>query len=695
MKLLKLLGWLAAALLVLIVLAALLLPRFFDSGEFRDRVAREFEAGTGRTLSLDEDLKLKVFPWLGVELGRTRIGNAEGFGDDPFAVIDEAAVGVRLMPLLSREIEVSKVRLSGLKVNLHRKKDGSTNWDDLAGGDAADPAPATEGQAAFDPSSVRIAGVEITDAEVVLVDDLAGQRQALALPRLSTGPIALGQPFDIDAELRAAIDAPPSALQARVSLNLAVDAAMTAIAIRDLKVAGTLEGETLPGGSQDVDVQAPAVTLDLDGQTLSLPELTVRVLGLQADLSAEGQRIVDDPEIAGTLVIEPFSPRELMLAMATEVPVTADEAVLGLLEARAGFRYAGDTAELTNLEGRLDDSRFDGQASVGLSETTLVRARLNIDAIDVDRYLPPAGEAAADAGEETAPSTDFQLDALQGLDVEAGLTIGQVTVMGMKITDTKADLTLKDSRLELNPVAAAMYGGGTTMSMVLNGRQSPATFRLEQRLDGVNLKPLLSDFADTDQVSGTAVSRMKVSSRGNSADALIADLDGTMSFAVEDARLEGINLWYEISRAYALIKQKPAPEKTGTDTVFKDFKGSANIQNGVARTDDLEAGTPFLSLTGKGKMSLVDSTLDYKLAATVLSTATDPETGEVSDIAGRSIPIRVTGTLDNPKVLPDMEAIVKSEAEDLIKDQLNLDEDKSLQESLEEKAMDELKKLFD
>ena len=83
MKLLKLLGWLAAVVLVLIVVAALLLPRFFDSGEFRDRIAREFAASTGRTLSLDDDLKLKVFPWLGVELGQTRIGNAEGFGDDP------------------------------------------------------------------------------------------------------------------------------------------------------------------------------------------------------------------------------------------------------------------------------------------------------------------------------------------------------------------------------------------------------------------------------------------------------------------------------------------------------------------------------------------------------------------------------------------------------------------------------------
>ncbi len=694
MKVLKIVGWLAAALIVLIVLAALLLPRFFDSDDFRNRVATAFETATGRTLTIEDDLNLKVFPWLGVELGRTRVGNAQGFGDQPFAAIGEAAVGVRLMPLLSGDVEVSTVRLSGLEVNLQRKKDGSTNWDDLVSGEPAEAAPEAAGDSRFDPAAVRIAGVEITDARVVLADEQAGQRQELALPRLTTGAIALGEPFDIDAEVAANVDAPPAALNARIRMNLAVDRALAALAIRDLSVSGTLEGDTLPGGRQDVDIAAPSLDVNLDAQTLALPELSLEALGIKARVTADGKAILDAPEVTGNLVIEPFSPRELMTAMGEEPPVTADEDVLGRLEATAGFAYAGDTAELTDLAGRLDDSRFDGRASVGLGDPTRIRARLNIDAIDVDRYLPPETDAPA-ADDAAATTTELPLESLRGLDVEAGLTIGKVTVMGLAITDAKADLQVKDGRLELNPMAASMYGGGTTMSMVLNGRQTPATFRLEQRLDGVSLKPLLKDFADTEQVSGTAVSQMKVSSRGNTTDALIAGLDGDVSFAVENARLEGINLWYEISRAYALIKQKPAPAKTGDDTVFKDFKGSATLRKGVAHTDDLEAGTPFLSLTGKGKTSLVDSSLDYKLAATVLSTATDPATGEVSEIAGRSIPIRVTGTLDNPKVLPDMEAIVKSEAEDLIKDQLNLDKDKSLQESLEEEALDKLKKLFD
>ena len=696
MKAVKILGWLAAAIVLLIVVAALLLPRFFDSDDFRNRVAGEFEKATGRTLALEEDLKLKVFPWLGVELGRTRVGNAPGFGDQPFAEIGTAAVGVRLMPLLSGEVEVSDVRLDGLSLNLVRQADGTTNWDDLAGGGAETETPAqASGASAFDPAKLRIAGVAIRDARVSFDDRQAGQRQELSVPELTTGSIALGEPFDVDVRLKAAVDQPPASLDAGIGLNLKVDPDLARFEIRDLGVDGTLEGDTLPGGRQDLRVSAGAIDLDLDAQTLALPELAMAALGLDVTLSAAGRQIVDAPEVTGQLTLEPFSPRELMVAMGSEAPVTADEQVLSRLEAKAGFRYAGETAELTELTGNLDDSAFSGNASVGTGEPTRIRASLAVDGIDVDRYLPPDSEAEATEDTEAASDTPLPLEALEGLDVEAALTIGTVKALDLNMKDVKAELTIKDGRLELDPVAASLYEGTTEMSLTLDGRQSPAALRLNQRLENVAIGPLLKDFADAGQIAGTAVTRMNVSARGNSTNALLADLDGDVRFAVENGRLVGVNLWYEISRAYALVKQNPAPQKTSEDTEFKDLRGSAVLTDGIARTNDLQAGTPFLSLTGGGKVNLVENSLDMDLTAAVLKTAVDPATGEVSEIAGESVPIRISGALDSPKVRPDTEAIVRSEAEDLIKDQLDLDEDKSLQESLEEEARKKLKKLFD
>ena len=46
------------------------------------------EARTGREFVIEDDLELTFFPWLGVEIGGIRLGNAEGFGDEDFLSAD-------------------------------------------------------------------------------------------------------------------------------------------------------------------------------------------------------------------------------------------------------------------------------------------------------------------------------------------------------------------------------------------------------------------------------------------------------------------------------------------------------------------------------------------------------------------------------------------------------------------------------
>ena len=47
--------------------------------------------------------------------------------------LDSAEVAVRVMPLLSHEVAVETLKLSGLKATVVRRKDGSMNFSDLSG----------------------------------------------------------------------------------------------------------------------------------------------------------------------------------------------------------------------------------------------------------------------------------------------------------------------------------------------------------------------------------------------------------------------------------------------------------------------------------------------------------------------------------------------------------------------------------
>lgn len=85
-----------------------------------------------RTLKIEGEPKVKLFPVAGLALGKTSL--REPGSAKLFVSLDMAEVAVRVMPLLSGEIVVEALKLSGLKANVIRRKDGSMNFDDLAGG---------------------------------------------------------------------------------------------------------------------------------------------------------------------------------------------------------------------------------------------------------------------------------------------------------------------------------------------------------------------------------------------------------------------------------------------------------------------------------------------------------------------------------------------------------------------------------
>jgi len=167
---LKILFWLIGVVFTLIIIAAIVLPLLVDPNDFRDDIGQAVKKQTGRELIIEGDLSLSVVPWLGVKVGRASLSNAPGLGDEPMLAIEGASVGVRLIPLLSRRLEVSEITLDGARINLYRGASGS-NWDDLTGAQeaTAEPTPATDSPA-FGMS--EIGGIRLRDARVRFVDDV-------------------------------------------------------------------------------------------------------------------------------------------------------------------------------------------------------------------------------------------------------------------------------------------------------------------------------------------------------------------------------------------------------------------------------------------------------------------------------------------------------------------------------------------
>jgi AsmA protein len=388
-----------------------------------------------------------------------------------------------------------------------------------------------------------------------------------------------------------------------------------------------------------------------------------------------------------------FSPRALLERIGDPAPETADRSALGRASLAARFQAGLDNVELAELQLLLDDTTLTGTAGVGWGEVTRVRAELLLDAIDLDRYLPPEPET------EPTPAEDVPLafDWLDGLDLDVSFRAGSLKVNGLTLTDLEGRAVAREGVLTLEPLGAALYGGQVRGSAQLDARQTPATFSLDQSLSALQMLPFVQDLAGFDRLTGVAQLGARLTTTASSTAELMSGLNGELAFDVSDGAFKGVNLWYEIQRAHALARGRSAPERTSTDTDFRQLKGTAVIRDGRLVNQDLVGGLPFLALTGRGEVNLAEAALDYRLQATVIREAVDALSGERSELAGASVPLRLSGDLASPSVSVDLGGLVRERVQQEALQRLGIDEEdrKSAEEELKDRALDRVRGLRD
>lgn len=655
-------------LLAAILLAGLLVSLFFDPNDYRDEIAGQVQAETGRQLQIDGDLELSIFPWLAVEVGPARLSQAPGFGEAPFLEIQGARAGIRLLPLLSGQVQVSQLNLDGLRLRLARDAAGRANWDDLAQ-DKGEDTPAGAAPEGAGLEQVEIGGIVINDAAVSFDDRQAGSRLELSAFNLSTGALKLGQPVDLAVAFALAMD-DDQRMDVSMASRLEADPARSAVALRDTALSLKLSGPDLPGGAVDVDAQVRS--LELTGEDLSVKGLVARVLGatLEAELTGSAMGS-DQPRLAGRVVVPRLSLRDV-LGRLEAAPATADANALSSFQMSADLAYDGQSLALDKLDAQLDQSRLQGRVSVAPLDKPVMGFDLAVDAIDLDRYLPPAAEAEAAGGDEQDLGEEFDLAGLRKLNAKGQLRAGKLGVAGLSFDDAQVTVSARGGLLKLSPLKTGFYGGLFEGTVEFDARGDEAKLVLNEKLADVQMAPVLKALADKTFLSGRMGGGLSLTATGNSVKALLASLAGDLNLALDDGALEGVDLTYELQRAQSLMaKQAPAQRAAGARrTPFRALKASARVDKGVVRSDNLSITTSVMTLAGEGGMNLLDQGLDYRLKALVLEQPEGEGAVDLGRLRGVTVPLRIGGTLTEPKVEVDLEGVLKEKAKEKLEDAL-------------------------
>ena len=261
MKIVKYTLFAVGGLLILVVLAVAVLFATFDPNKYKGELARVVKEKTGRTLAVEGKIGLSLFPSLGVEVGRTSL--SERNSEKTFAKIDEVKVSLAVLPLLSRQVVIDRVILSGLNVDLVQDKSGKTNFADLAGAGASSaPAKAPAGKAAPQaaPVQLNIAGIEVRASSASWRDEATGGRYKAIIDKLETGRIASGVPGKLSLAARVEASQPKADYQVSLSGQYRLNFEKQAFALSgmELKVSDAAPGSNKPPLSLKGDVEFDA-----------------------------------------------------------------------------------------------------------------------------------------------------------------------------------------------------------------------------------------------------------------------------------------------------------------------------------------------------------------------------------------------------------------------------------------------------
>ncbi len=693
MKLLKWFFGLLFGVILLAVIAVVVATLVVDEKAVKEKISTQFESTTGQSLRLDGPLNWSVFPWVGIKLADVQIGSAPGFGDEPLAAVRKLDVKVGIMPLLEKKVAVDTIVLKGVRLNLRKNKDGRTNWEGLAGGGkeketAAEAKAGGKEPSQFGDFEIQLKGIELEDVSLHFADEQEGVNVKLDDLAVKVGELVAEKPVPLRVSFKLENTKPVMKLDFALSTDMTFSKDYQRLDLAALALDLNAAGEGLPAQGVKLALAANA-GLDNKQGVLALSDLSVS--GLNVDITGDLRvsELNAKPKIEAKLALQNTNLKELLEIAGVSI-ATADPKALTRVSGKIHVLQQGEVLTAKPISIKLDDSSLDGELKLLSFDGPVLRASFKLDAIDLDRYLPPKSEEETAAGkeqEQAAASEKPDFSALRKLDLDAKLSVGSLKINGLKMQNIILNVKSRKGVLTMDPASAALYEGKFQGSVKLDVRKDTPRFSANKTLSGIQIEPLLNDLTGKAQLSGVGDIKVNVSGMGLDDATIKRNLNGSFSIQFRDGAYIGFNLAQAIRKATGQATSD-APQKTD----FAELKGSGVIKNGVVKNDDLYLASPALRVTGKGEVDLVENRVNYLLTTRVVGSLEGQ--GGSDKLKGVAIPVRIKGDLNNPSPSVDLEAALKANAEHKLEEKKQELMDKAGEKIKDKLGTDALKGLF-
>jgi AsmA protein len=641
-------------LLAIIILVPLVivswLTLFFDANDYREQMADGFKKATGREISIAGDLSTSFFPWIGIETGALEVANAPGFGDEPLAAIKSSKIHLKLKPLFSGEVEMDTVVLDGVKANLVTLANGKTNWEFEDGKDAGDTSADKPSESPDDAgkalAALAIGGVQMKNASITWDDRKGATKLVMGNLNLETGAIAFEAPIDVTFSSDFAVNGDEMVGKMTANTDITLSKDLQNVKLSGLKVDVESTGSLLEGGKLKTSFNSD-IDVDLAAQLVSSEKITYTI------------------NLAGD--IAPVNPMDVSLESPMKMNLASMIIDLPSMQYSIPGSKGTGSLKLSNLDKpmptvklTLATDRFDATPWM---PTGAAQTSLNAESIE-EMLLSIVSIHSASADLKSEP-VDIPVELIRQLDVNAGLTISTFVMDTLEATDVTAKLAANKGILRIEPFSSTVFGGSSTGIFELDARADTPKFNLKEELKGVQIAEVMKYSMGQDAkdwITGVADMNTNLSTRGLDTGALTKALNGTVIAKIKDGAFEGFSVRKMLQQANALLKGETyVDDGSPNRTKILEMGTNTKLVNGVANTDNIKVLTPLADLTGSGSANLNTEQLDYRLKLALSSGISEIDKAEFKKLEGKSLPLKVSGSFNDPQFKIDMEKAAKQE----------------------------------
>ena len=598
--------------LFLLIATVIVLPVVLNIQKYLPQIEKQLTDSVGRPVSIGSNFGLSFFPWVSITFSDLKIDNPKGYLSNEFIKIESFEARVKLLPLLKREVQISRFIVSGLEINLEKRSDGRVNWDFSQENKAAkiSGAPNFPMTDRFLTWDLTIGLFAVTDGTVKWLDRTRDQKESqfrIDDLMLLFNNFTFNDP--VAAEIKATIDGKSFAAE------------------------GTLGPLGQYAGRGDIPVDM-AINL----HNVFSGQLKGKILN-----------VFQNPAYDIDLHLPAFSGHKLFTALDMDFLVSTSADPSTFQSIALDISAKGDKEKISIEKGRMkvDDTLINFSLSVNDFNHPNLGFAMDIDRLDLDRYLVPIAENSNTNGNtvQNDPGTE-EAGSLRRMKLNGILQIKELAVAGGTLNDIDLHLRGSDGILTVDPSSFTLYQGRAQTNLTINVQGDTPQTSIDFTMQDVDARPLLHDFLDRDFMSGTLKTDVRLQFAGQNAHTITTTLNADGTLLVKDGSFAGIDMVH----AQKNIAGKPSgiglpAGKNRTD--FSELKSIFKVKNGLLESSETTMQSPGAGITISGTADLVSQELHLKVNP--VSLAAVPEVQEENSV-NEFIPFALSGTLAKPRV---------------------------------------------